>query len=255
MASLTLLELKAAIDPQAVTQVRDHGRMADIIFTAMHEAITAGRLAPGDWLRQEALAEEFGVSQNPVREGLTRLVAEGLAVRIPHRGVRVAALPLEDIVDVYTMRALLEGLAAELAAARLTPGQLDRLRELAAQDSGRYPPGPLEHSKPYREFHEIVAQAAGRRYLAQIISQLRAWAEPSLILTRDDPVLQRRFHQDAQPHANIVAAFEARDGAAARQIMTENIMTFCRNLQEIYTSDLAGQNGATEAMRPEGPPP
>lgn len=251
MAGLTPLALSAAFDPQAVTQVRDHGRMADIIFAAMHEAITAGRLAPGDWLRQEALAEQFGVSQNPVREALTRLVAEGLAVRNPHKGVRVAARPLEDMVDIYTMRALLEGLAAELAASRISPAQLQRLRELAAEDSDHYPPGPVEHIRPYREFHEIVAQASGRRYLAQIIAQLRAWAEPSLILTRNDADLQRRFHQDAETHTKVVAAFEAGDGAAARRIMTENIMTFCRNLQDIYTSDLAGHGTAAAGMTPE----
>lgn len=220
--------------------------MADVVFSAIRNAISEGRLTPGDWLRQEALAEELGVSQNPVREALTRLVAEGLAVRFPHKGVRVAALPMVDIVDIYTMRALLEGWAAELAATRLTPAQLSRLHELAMQVEDRFAVDPKVARELYREFHEIIAQASGRRYLARVIGQLRSWADPSLVLTREERALQEHFHRGARSHLQIFAALEARDGTTARQIMTEHIMIPCQNLQEIYASELAQQTSSEE---------
>src|SRR5512138_3485175 len=78
------------------------------IFDALHAKIISGAYRPGDWLRQEDIATQLGVSMTPVREGLDLLVSAGLAERVPYRGVRVRAMSTKDVVDAYGLRLLLE---------------------------------------------------------------------------------------------------------------------------------------------------
>src|SRR5512141_475371 len=78
------------------------------VFDALHEKIVSGKYKPGEWLRQDDIATQLGVSMTPVREALDLLVAAGLAERVPYRGVRVLEPSSREIVDSYGMRLLLE---------------------------------------------------------------------------------------------------------------------------------------------------
>jgi DNA-binding GntR family transcriptional regulator len=105
------------------------------VLDAVRGAILSGELAAGETLRQEELAERFGVSRMPVREAIQRLESEGLVEVLPSRRVRVAALSRAEIADVYDMRAALEPLAVRLAVPRLTRAQLrDAAHALEAAD-------------------------------------------------------------------------------------------------------------------------
>jgi DNA-binding GntR family transcriptional regulator len=107
----------------------------DHVLDELRTAILAGRLAAGDTLRQEDLAERLGVSRMPVREAIKRLHSEGLVEILPSRRVRVAALSRAEIEDIYDMRAVLEPLAVRLAVPRLTRAQLrDAAHALEAAD-------------------------------------------------------------------------------------------------------------------------
>src|ERR671920_268765 len=94
------------------------------IFDVLHEKIIAGIYKPGDWLRQEDIATQLGVSMTPVREGLDLLVSAGLAERVPYRGVRVREMSTKHIVEAYGLRLLLEAIIAQEAARNITPAQL-----------------------------------------------------------------------------------------------------------------------------------
>ena len=114
------------LSTEAATRAREasKSRRSDLAYQAIREAIAFGHIKPGEWLRQEALADELNVSQVTVREALSRLVAEGLAVHIPYKGVKAVLLPPAELRDVYELRALLEGFAVELAAERISPEEL-----------------------------------------------------------------------------------------------------------------------------------
>ncbi len=237
----------AVFNVEAVNRARGQDRLSDVVYSAIREAILGCRLAPGDWLRQAPLAAELGVSQNPVREALTRLVAEGLAVRVPRQGVRIVARPIEDIVDIYSMRATLEGDAAELAATRCTPQQLQRLRFLAHKTDSSVLHS-LEQDSPSRgEFHALIAEAAGRRYLAAIISQLRAWVDPGVVQMLIERRLRDQIHRDTPSHSDVLEALEARDGPRARSLMEEHIMGACRNLQRLLALSASSQDTETDS--------
>src|SRR5258707_14873747 len=102
---------------------------ADDIAGLIEEAIVSGELAPGSVLRQEQLAERFGVSRPPVREALRKLAALGLVSFIPNRGVRVRTLSHEELREAFLVRAELEALVTELAARKLTNEELHELEE------------------------------------------------------------------------------------------------------------------------------
>src|SRR5690349_23434940 len=100
---------------------------ADDIALVIEEAIVAVELAPGTVLRQEQLSEQFKVSRTPIREALRRLAALGLVSFVPNRGVRVRTISREELHEAFMVRAELEGLATEVAAAKMTTDDLEEL--------------------------------------------------------------------------------------------------------------------------------
>src|ERR1700746_4051021 len=100
---------------------------ADDIALVIEEAIVAGELEPGTVLRQEQLSEQFNVSRTPIREALRRLGALGFVSFIPNRGVRVRTISREELHEAFMVRAELEALATEVAAAKMTPADLAAL--------------------------------------------------------------------------------------------------------------------------------
>src|SRR5215216_496375 len=131
------------------------------IFDVLHEKIISGTYKPGDWLRQEDIATQLGVSMTPVREGLDLLVSAGLAERVPYRGVRVREMSTKDVVEAYGMRLILEAMIAREAARNITRDQiagLERtLSEMKQHDTLKKMP---EERKLSREFHATIAEAS-----------------------------------------------------------------------------------------------
>jgi DNA-binding GntR family transcriptional regulator len=193
----------------------------------LRTAISEGRLQPGEWLRQERLARELGVSHMPVREALKELAAEGLVEYLPYRGMRVVEFTPDDIEDIYAMRALLEGRAAAAAAAHLTEDQIAELRTLLVDMAATMAPEQINtHRALNRRFHELIFLASGRAYLVRTLRLLWSWF-PTMFLgtypaTAAEPLAGREANADE--HAGIVAALAARDGARAKELSAGHIL-------------------------------
>src|SRR5579871_470370 len=142
-----------------------HRTLADRAFSALHDAIVAGHLAPGERLPIEELGEALGMSAMPIREALRRLDAVGLVENIPHRGARVTQLSLEDLAEVYEARLALEALAVRRAAERFTEehaaGARARLAALNALADENSPETWAAHTA----FHFALYEAAGSAWL------------------------------------------------------------------------------------------
>lgn len=204
-----------------------HLQLRAWVADQLRAAISEGRLRPGEWLRQERLARELGVSHMPVREALKQLAAEGLIEYLPYRGMRVVEFTPEDIEDLYAARAALEGRAARAAATRLTPEQLAELRALVAQMGASQAPEQIALNRSLnRRFHELIYEASGRAYLTRALSQMWAWF-PTMFLgtyapTASTPVIGRET--DVEEHVAVVEALAARDGARAEQLLAEHVL-------------------------------
>jgi len=125
-------ELKQLI-AKAANSYRSVG---DTVYAILREAITTGTFAPGEWLRQEALAETMGVSRVPVRSALIHLESEGLVVLQPRRGMRVRTLTVEQLRESYELRIVLESHALRMSMGVMTPQRLAGISDLAGQLDG-----------------------------------------------------------------------------------------------------------------------
>lgn len=120
---MTLGTSRAAVaTPESVTSQR--------IATALKDAILAGEIPPGEWLRQDEIAARFGASRLPVREALRILESEGLAVLSPNRGAKVPELSLREVNTYYRMRERLEPLTLIESLEHITGTQIARMEEI-----------------------------------------------------------------------------------------------------------------------------
>jgi DNA-binding GntR family transcriptional regulator len=216
-------------------ELSSHRQLRKLVADQLRAAILNGRFKPGEWLRQERVAQELGVSQMPVREALKELAAEGLIEHVPYRGVRVVALSVEDIEDVYEHRAFLEGRAAEKAAEHITGGEISELKIMLAEMESLPPEQILQYRKVNRNFHETIFHISHREYLTRTLTQM--WeAFPTMLIgnfamTAQQPLPQRDV-QDQLEHRAIVAALESRDGKRAGEAMKEHILSAAHHLIE-----------------------
>lgn len=145
----------------------------EFVLGELRRAIVSGQLTPGQPIRQDAVAQQLGVSRVPLREALKILEAEGQVVYRPHRGYSVAELSLEDLQEVYRMRELLESEAARIAAHRYTDTDLKLITEAhdaveAAATSGDL--GSMIATN--RRFHFALLEPAGMPRLMRVVRTL-----------------------------------------------------------------------------------
>lgn len=103
------------------------------VCNVLRKAILQGDFEPGERLIQEELASELEVSRMPIREALRKLETEGLIELVPHRGAIVKPLNIEDVEEIYTLRATLEKLAVSKSVSRTTPEDIQRMEYLVGQ--------------------------------------------------------------------------------------------------------------------------
>jgi DNA-binding GntR family transcriptional regulator len=150
---------------------------ADRAYSALRAGILTGRHGFGERLGEIEIAAELGLSRTPVREALRRLGSEGLVEVLPNRGARVRTWTAQDLEESYELRAVLEGLAARRAAARVEPAVLAEMDDLAERMVAVDP--SLGH-RPAGDFDEL-ALARSHAHHREIVDALRAgdgaWAE------------------------------------------------------------------------------
>jgi DNA-binding GntR family transcriptional regulator len=196
------------------------------VLERLRALILTGEYGPDERLIEEQLAERLGVSRTPVRQALTMLEAEGLVEITPNRGATVCSFSIEDVWDIYDLRAVLEGHAARRAAGRIERRELERLRELAREMEGL--PGQFDdHEEEIRalvalnqEFHGTIVEASRNRRLERLINR-----------TVEIPLMFKAFYWytlhertiSNHYHRQILEALENGDADRAETIMREHV--------------------------------
>jgi DNA-binding GntR family transcriptional regulator len=189
---------------------------SDFVTAALREYIITGELEAGTPLRQRDLAEQFGVSPTPVREALRRLEAEGLVDYDLHRGATVIEASMGATEENYEIRAVLESLAARLAAGRITAEALDRLRVLHERLLAA---GPRDAAATElnRQFHFQIYEASASPMLLALLRLL--WGS-----FPRGPQMARPIAESVEEHAQILAALQRGDAPAAERLTREHIL-------------------------------
>jgi DNA-binding GntR family transcriptional regulator len=206
------------------------------IFDVLHEKIISGVYKPGDWLRQDDIATQLGVSMTPVREGFDLLVSAGLAERVPYRGVRVREMSTKDVVEAYGLRLVLEAIIAQEAARNITDEQvqdLERmLNEMKTHDTLKE---MSDERKLSREFHAAIAEASRNELLIKLYA-IVANAFPDWLLYealfRNPELLADSTANTLKEHIAIVEALKKREGEKAAQKSIEHVMDSGKWLEE-----------------------
>lgn len=198
--------------------------VVDRVHEELLERIVAGELPPGARLRQEALAEELGVSRTPLREALARLVTEGLVEFAPNRGATVAGRDFSDMEQAWRARLVIEPGAARLAAERRDPEAIERMRETVERQR-RVADDVTASFELNREFHLALVAASGNPHLTQF-SELLWLVRIGLPIFARQARDREHLLAWADDHDAIVEAISSGDGARAAELTREHIEAF-----------------------------
>ena len=206
------------------------------IFDVLHDKIISGKYKPGDWLRQDDIATQLGVSMTPVREGLDLLVSSGLAERVPYRGVRVREMSTKDVVEAYGLRLLLEVLIAQDATKNITPEQITGLERMIVEMKKHNSLKEMSTARRLsREFHSAIAEASKNDLLVKLYAMV-ANAFPDWLLYealfRKPEILADSMADTHREHIAIVDAVKKGDGDKATQKSVEHVMESGKWLEE-----------------------
>ena len=219
---------------------RESDNLVDQLVEQIQKKIASGEYAPGQKLRQAALATAFQVSRTPVRQALSQLAARGIVDESAATGVVVKAHSPKDVRDVYRVRAEIEGLAAELAAHWITDEQLLSLRQIhdrfvnavsslyqsAHGDTARagYDAVRKEWVATNAEFHAVINRASCNEYVNRIIGELHHGTTRGVVAASALGMYRHRMERNIAHHEAVLQALEARDPMNARAAMSMHVL-------------------------------
>jgi DNA-binding GntR family transcriptional regulator len=202
----------------------------------LREDILNGRVPAGTHLRQAEIAARFGVSTTPVREAFRELATLGLVEIHAHRGAVVLAPSASELAQIYEVRAIVEPICAAWSAERITEAEIQAARALL--ETSRDAP-MLDAAGLNRRFHAVIVGACGNPHLAELTLNLLDRSTPYIVrVLRSSP---ERLLRQAEEHAELLAACEARDPARAYRASRDH-------LAHLYP-DVDGAGPASLAVR------
>jgi DNA-binding GntR family transcriptional regulator len=225
-------------------------KAVDVAYRAIREGILSGEYPQGAHITAQQLAEASGLSRTPVREAMRRLHAEGLIRFIANRGAFVSSWTDDEIQQVYELRILLESFAAQEAAKRVDPEQLERLRVLAVdmRDLVSQTPVDVKAVARVNDDFQLVLEACGNHRLRDLLGAI---VEVPLQLNTFRRYSMEQLKRSAAQHLEMVSAFETADPDWARSIMTAHIRSARHTLMRGIAEDRASPETVFEAPAEE----
>lgn len=207
-------------------------------YNEIRRRILDGTFIAGHRLRETQLVSDLRISRTPIREALRRLHSEGLVVKTPNKGARVASWSEQDFDDVFGMRLLLESHAARFAALRIRHSQIAELKDLATTMEGHLEKqGPgfyVTIAELNNEFHGLVVQAAGSDTVMNLLGTVVSTPVPDGGFSRyaQMPLVRRallqytleELHRSAGHHRELIAALQLRDADWAEAVVRTHIL-------------------------------
>lgn len=205
--------------------------LADRAYRALRDRLVTLRIPPGSPIDEDAIGRELKMGRTPVREAIKRLALENLVTVFPRRGTFASEINITDLAHISDVRAQLEGHAAYRAAERITDAQRAELARLLAELDIRRGADDLEALMELdATVHRFIYRCAGNPFLEETLGRylnlsLRIWY---LVIDRL-PHLFARVHE----HEEVLHAIEAGQAERAREILTQHIGTFEREIRSV----------------------
>lgn len=212
---------------------------ADEAFDCLQTAIVKGELAPGEKMGEVELCARFNLTRGPLREALGRLESRGLLVRRPHAGVKVVSISAQELMELYYIREVMEGLAARQAAERMTDQEIADLQ--ATLDSHETMIEEARGQAYYQaegdyDFHHRIATGSRNAKLAQML--LGDLYYMVRMYRYRLSTSSGRPHRALGEHRRIVEAIAQRDGELAEFLMKRHIHAARKNIEQKISDGL-----------------
>lgn len=185
------------------------------VYQILRDEICRGVYSPGFWLQEGELSEHFGVSRSPVREALRQLVADGLVVEIPNKGVFVKEFTPRDIDEIFDMRLMLESYAIENSRSRMTSARLEGLFDILEKMEKTHAAGDLEEYTRYDELlHNRIVDIADNSLVKSTYDRVRSMNQQFRVLSLTS---RKRFSESLVEHRQIIQSLAMGDVTTAQQ--------------------------------------
>lgn len=192
--------------------------LSDVAYDALLDRMLSHELPPGSLLQERVLGESLQISRTPIREALTRLETEGFVTRHVGRLLIVRQIPVQELMQIFQVRGMLEVEAAGLATSRIDNVRLEMLRDVLETRMR----GPIPDNRPLWDaddfLHDSIAAASGNHVLAEMVRNLRRKTRMCSLRRPAD-----RFLPVSEEHLAIIDALSQRDEFGARQAMAQHL--------------------------------
>lgn len=208
---------------------------ASRVFNELQSAITKGEIKAGSKINEAELAANYGISRGPLREALQRLESCHLIERIPHVGTKVVSLNLQELLEIYQVREVLEALACRLAAENMSAEEVQNLRALLVTHEAD---NQLQEGASYfqkegdLDFHYKIVQASKNEHLHQLL--LSDMYHLLRMYRYQCSLSEGRPQKALKEHHQIIDAIEDRDGDLAEMLMKKHIRLARKNIESQY---------------------
>jgi DNA-binding GntR family transcriptional regulator len=219
-----------------------HRTLSALIVDQLRQSILAGVHVAGTQLRQDALAETYNVSRIPVREALFQLEAEGLVRIAPHKGAVVSELSLEEINDVFDLRAILEPRLLAHSLPLLDSSDFDQLESIQTRFRNSIATRNIrEWGEINAEFHLALYSRASRPRSQAIVAGLLQTSDRYTRLQLSNTAAMDTAEKE---HAELIALCRARKGDEACRFLAQHIETVRQGLLRVIDRGLMARQGA-----------
>jgi DNA-binding GntR family transcriptional regulator len=202
--------------------------LKDKAYNAIKSAILSLKLKPGDPLVESELAQQLGISKTPVRDALLELEREGFVTKILFKGTYVTEVTLKDVREIFQLRAVLEGLAARLAAPLFSAEELEKTEKTLSAAEAALTVGNLALcSERGKRLHDAIINKADNQRLTLIIRNLDDHIQRFRLLSDQ---ISGRLDRSIKEHHRVLEALRQRDPAAAEQAMRDHLFSVLQDL-------------------------
>lgn len=217
------------------------------VINAIINAIVSGELKPGDHIIEQHIAQEMQISRAPVREAIRELAAQDIIQFIPRKGAYVAPLDPRNIEGIYLLRSYLEGLAARLAAPRLTETDLNEMYLLNYQMGEASLKNNVDtFINLDLQFHDFICQHCEHSQLKKMIDGVQLQTKLFMNMSKWHLAAHSELHREMNAHEPILEALRARNQEEAEMKMREHIVMAGNRLLEYLVDNKSSKNSKKE---------
>jgi DNA-binding GntR family transcriptional regulator len=205
-------------------------------YEAIKEAILTFKLQPGENLIESDLAKQLNISKTPVRESLARLARERFVTKIPYKGYYVSMISQQGMIELFDIRASLEGLAVRRAVERITGEEIACAKQLIDEHLQFASAGDIAlASITNRKFHDLFIQASGYEQLIEMLKNLDEHLRRYRILSNYQ---EGRLDKSALEHQQILRLVTERDALGASAAASKHILSVSADLADLDFDEL-----------------